>query len=537
MSAFLGFISIAVDAAWNELPSRAQIVEWVSERAEQVKQAWRKKPDLKKEGTALSAETQRALRAYVQLFREDVRSARQTFQGSEPVQSIFKSVAELSGPLLLHEAAGAGLDVIGLSSLAYLIRLRGRLGFSLRGVVLLALVPPYFSKAEKQKTEAQEEDAVMVDADTRRTQGVQDRAFRDFCNLNLLHVLGMILTARQVSALSVEYLPALGAIGLSLLAKSYVAGHFLWQYPLARDQWTPANVVPRLASRPDAILLLGLASEGVGQGLDAVFPQLIALPSRLLWNLSLVLLVYHFRGPFSVDLKDHPARSKALDPGLLLWHAMNGGMDATAWLSKVISKLISLALRTPAEPPAAVWGRNLGWLLNKTGLRRMDVSDFQAFPDSKGGKLIRLLTGLSVPSGLVTRETVFIFNDYSAAIAEYAGSIDDHRSVIKKSKKVVNSRVFKYVARPFLLWFSGKDGTLAQAIVASDFVLNAFPGITPEKLTEWMRVAADALDNPMVVSRDPARLATAVWEEPTLGVISGGVVDPGADHNPFVKAD
>jgi hypothetical protein len=497
-SAVHGFGRLAVESAWEHIPDRESVRNSFSAIHLAVKKALgvgntresesvSRLEMLKLRGRGIN----RQARFCIKQLGEDVSETLETLRHSPQTQGIFNSVADLSGALLVHEAAGFGLDLLGLSLLADLARTRGRLGFGVRGFLLLKLVPPYFSKAERQEKIRQEEseDAVMVDPADRSMPGVKIRAFRDFCNLNTLHVIALLIFAYQVGKMSANYLDPTSHVCVQFLANSYVQGHFLWQYPLARDQWGAASTVYRLASRPEIVLLLGIASEAMNQLFLGTLPVFMAMPASLLWALSLTLLAYHLRGPFTVNLKEHELTPKFYDPGLALWKTINLVVDLLIWIFRP---------KNPAVSPGMIWGSRFGEFLNFSGLRELDFAVAEKAVQGPYGNLIRKILGFRDVGSLVTRHTAFMVNDYGEALGHCRDVVLAHQSKIEFSKRVLKSSGFHYVGRPLLLLAYGSQGSLGRILIASDFVLAAFPHLTPAQLERIFGKFSTHLDVPVV---------------------------------------
>jgi hypothetical protein len=509
--------SLVVEAAWEELPDRDILKAKLDKVHQVVKQIIRELANTRHSEISNSTQALK-LKArgwkyqtqfYVKQGIEDLASTRQTLEHSPQVQGVFNSVADLSGALFVHETAGFVLDFCGLSLLADLARMRGRLGFGIRGFLLLKLVPPYFSKAEKQEKIEQEasHEGVLIDPETRVMPGVEDREFRDFLNLNCLHVLGLLVWAYGMGKLAEIYGSGSQAAGLKFFSHAYVQGHFLWQYPLARDQWGSASIIHRLASRPGMILGAGIIFEGVNQLLLASLPAFMAMPLSLLWALSLILLSYHCRGPFTVNLKEHPLTPAFYDPGLRVWGCVNGMIDVVAWIFRP---------KHPALSPAKLWGGRVGELLTLLGLRKLKFEAVEGAIQGPYGRTLQKMLGFSDVASLVTRHTAFMVNDYGEAFAHCRDVVMMHHSKIEISQRLLQSSVFNYLGRPLLLFAYGPEGVVAKILWASDFVLAAFPNLTPDQVERMFGKVSGHLDAPVIVRHVPSR--TVSLDEDAYGV-------------------
>ena len=420
----------------------------------------------------------------------DVSAALHTYGESTNIQAIFRSVKELSVPLVLHEFGAIGLDIVGLSFLGFLLRCRGRSSFSLKGMALLVLVPPYFAKAEREekiKEVLQITDAELLDGEeiSREIEGMKKQAFRDFINLNFLQLLALLL----LSFLATTALPFFMGESflvsfLSLMTASYVRGYFLLQYPLARDGWQPSSMVFQLSRHSTEVLTMGLLAE-VGHRGIVLFHPVLSLPLKLSWDLSLMLFALHLQGGFLLNplMKDKSPRPRNGDPGFLLWTLMD--------------RILSRYATNDPSMVGTVWGCRVRKLLDSS-LAKQVYSLRKVMESSAFKGLLNFLSLSPQLSSLVTNETAFIVNEYAGAIQQFRDGLEKRRALVDLSKTALTSRVFSYLGRPIVLYFYGTKGTIGSVILASDFIKMAFPTLTVGKIASFLQYLEHSLERPIL---------------------------------------
>jgi hypothetical protein len=407
---------------------------------------------------------------------ESVKEVLSQVKASKELQALVLSVGELGKSLIIHESAAFCLDYMGLREVGWLVRQRGQWSFWLKATLLLALSPPYLAKSSNYQ-----EDFEIVGAEqARRIPGVVEHGCRDVINLNILHVLVLLIGGKLLSVIqSCSFQPSV-AIPLCYLTQAYVQGHFLAQYPAAKENLSPSSVIHQLAGKTEWILGLGLLAV-LGRELLSAVPM-VGPPLVLLWNLSLILIAFHCR-EIGNPLRQAPSKVM-IDPGLLAWNALNRGIEYFSV--------------PQSDPSGIVWGRRLKVLMDSYSFKKAR-GILMSEASLQGLKLMVNGLGCFELRDAFSPSARFISEAYADFLWSIAGVIHAHGANIERAQRILKSTVgghaFNHLARPFLRWRYGKQGAVNTGIVVTDFILTAFPEAKPEFVMRGLKSIAEMLSS------------------------------------------